>query len=140
MQFIHVEPERIEAQWPVIAEILAPAVAVHDGASLNEVYERLMSGYFHMVESAAPEASGLLVFRVFDDEGRVSCFASYLAGKVPGGPKQIVRTMRGLMESFEQLCRASGIYQIYIGGRDWSRVFPDYQSADDVPNRLRKVL
>lgn len=140
MQFVHVDPARIEREWPIISEILAPAVEVHEGASLAIVHARLMSGYFHMVESDAPEARGFMVFRVFDDESKVSCFASYVAGKVPGGPKQMIRTMRGLMAAFEQLCREAGIYQIYIGGRDWSRVFPDYQQADGVPNRLRKVL
>lgn len=139
MQFEHVEPSRIERLWPVIAEILAPAVAVHEGTTLERVYERLVSGYFQMVECDTPDASGLLVFRVFDDEGRVSCFASYIAGKVPGGPRQMIRTMRALMMAFEHLCREAGVYQIYIGGRDWSRVFPDYEPVD-VPNRLRKVL
>jgi hypothetical protein len=140
MQFVHVDPARIEREWPAFAEILAPAVRVHAGAKMQTVYERLMSGYFHMLEHDAPDASGLLVFRVFDDEGKVSCFASYVAGKVPGGPKQMIRTMRTLMAAFEQLCREAGVYQIYIGGRDWSRVFPDYLPADDEPNRLRKVI
>jgi hypothetical protein len=140
MQFVHVEPARIADEWSVFAEILAPAVRVHAGAKMQGVYDRLMSGHFRMVECCGPEASGLLVFHAFEEDGAVSCFASYIAGKVPGGPKQMVRTMRRLMADFEATCRDSGVRQIYIGGRDWSRVFPDYEPVDDEMNRLRKVL
>jgi len=135
MQFTHVPPARIADEWPAFAEILAPAVEVHSGTDLEAVKTRLLSGYFHMVEHQ--DGLGVLVFRIFDDEGEVSCFASYLAGSI--GPR-IIRTMRALMLEFETLCRGAGVKQIYIGGRDWSRVFPDYLPTEDVPNRLRKVL
>lgn len=138
MQFVLVEPERIAAQWPDLSKILEPAVRVHPGATMQGVYDRLMAGDFHMIEGAGPAEGLVMVFRVFPEGERVSCFASYLAGRVKSGP--LLKTMRQLMADFETHCRGAGVHQIYIGGRNWSRVFPDYQPVDDVNNRLRKVL
>jgi hypothetical protein len=44
------------------------------------------------------------------------------------------------MTSFETTARDAGVQAIYIGGRDWGAVFPDFLPVDDVPNRRRKVL
>jgi hypothetical protein len=139
MQFVHVEPSRIEAHWPVIAEILAPAVRVHAGAKMQDVFDRLMSGHFHLLECSGEEGSGLLVIHVFAEGELVSCYASYIAGQT-SNRRRLIPTMRSIMTQFETHCRAAGVHQIYIGGRDWSRVFPDFSPADDVPGRLRKVL
>lgn len=140
MRFGHVDPARIEREWPDFAEILAPAVRVHAATTMQEVFDDLVAGRTQMVECDGPEASGLLVFHVFDEGQGISCFASYIAGAVPGGPRRMVRSMQSLMAQFETVCRDAGISQIYIGGRDWRRVFPDYEPADGVVNRLRKVL
>lgn len=141
MQFEVIDAGRIVREWPAIAEILAPAVLVHSGATMQTVFDRLVSGYFKMIQYQAAEARLIMVFRLFDDDdGKVACFASYLAGNVPGGPRRMVRTMRRLMTSFEATAREAGVQSIYIGGRDWGAVFPDFVPVDDVPNRRRKVL
>lgn len=129
--------DRIEADWPDIAVKLEPAVRVHPGATMQGVYDRLMSGEFHMIVGNGPAEGLVLVFHVFPEGERVSCFACYLAGQVKG---RLVPTIRMLMADFETHCRGAGVHQLYIGGRNWSRVFPDYEPVDDVTNRLRKVL
>jgi len=139
MQFEHVDTARIARLWPVIAEILAPAVRVHAGAKMQDVYDRLMSGHFHLLECAGEEGQGLLVIHVFAEGDLTSCYASYIAGKA-ASPRKLIPAMRSIMTQFETHCRDAGVHQIYIGGRDWRRVFPDFTPADDVPGRLRKVL
>lgn len=140
MRFIHLTAETIEDKWPEIAEVLAPAIRVHTDTTMQDVYEGLQEGYFHLLECNGDEGKGLLVIRLFEEDGSTSCYASYLAGKF-SNPRQMVKTMRELMANFEAHCRNSGVRILYIGGRDsWHRVFPDFTPADDVPGRLRKVL
>lgn len=145
MQVTLLDKDRIAAEWPVIAEILAPALAVDpNGTTLEQLRADLDSGAFFIVGGETKGATGYLAFQLFEekagDESELCCFASYLAGRVEGGPRQMIRTMRWLMAEFEASCRSAGVTQIYIGGRDWGRVFPDYELTGDVPNRRRKRL
>lgn len=133
-----VAPVEIGQRWPELSLILAPAIRVNAGTSVQSVFDRLLAGEMHMIEGAGPAEGLLLVFHVFPEGEQVSCFASYLAGRVKSGP--MLKTMRLLMAAFEDHCRGAGVHQLYIGGRNWSRVFPDYEPVDDVTNRLRKVL
>ncbi len=68
------------------------------------------------------------------------CWASYIAGIVDLPPRKWLRAMRGFMAELERLARDAGCYAICIGGRDYSRIFPDFTPVGDVPNRLQKVL
>ena len=141
MQVALIERSRIERLWPVLAEILWPAVQQDPtGMSMEKLRERLADGRFSLVEGDCDGASGLLAYHLFEEDGELCCFASYLVGKVDGGPRQMLGTMRRLMEAFEASCRAAGVKQVFIGGRDWGRVFPDYELTGDVPNRRRKRL
>lgn len=133
-----VAPAEIEQRWPELSLVLTPAIRVNAGTTVQSVYDRLLSGDMHMIEGSGAAEGLLLVFHVFPEGERISCFACYLAGRVKSGP--LLKTMRLLMAAFEDHCRGAGIHQLYIGGRNWSRVFPDYAPADDVTNRLRKVL
>jgi hypothetical protein len=133
-----IAPAEIEQRWPELSLILTPAIRINAGATVQSVYDRLLASDMHMIEGAGPAEGLLLVFRVFPEGEQVSCFASYLSGRVKSGP--LLKTMRLLMAAFEDHCRGAGVHQLYIGGRNWSRVFPDYEPVDDVTNRLRKVL
>jgi hypothetical protein len=141
MEVTLVEPARIEREWPFYAEMLWPAVR-QDPAKLAmaELRRRFQEKSAFLVGGEIDGARGYLAYQLFEQDGDPCCFASYLVGTVEGGPRKMIRTMRLLMSAFEGSCRSEGIKQVYIGGRDWGRVFPDYELTGDVPNRRRKRL
>jgi len=133
--------EEIFNQWERLGTMLAPAVRQSpNGMAIQQVFSKLMIGQCLCFAVEAPGVEGVLVFEIFDEDGKVKCFSSYIAGHVAGGPRRWVATMRAIMAELERRLAAAGCVENYIGGRDWSRVFPDYLPVDDVPNRLRKVL
>lgn len=141
MQVTLLDAGRIEAEWPVIAELMAPALAfTPSGATVDQFRADLDSGALSIVGGDAQGARGYLAFQLFEEDGERCCFASYFAGSVDGGPRQMIRTMRALMAAFEASCREAGVVRVLIGGRDWGRVFPDYELTGDVPNRRQKRL
>jgi hypothetical protein len=129
------------AQWDAISEILGPTLKYDPaGMTLEELRKGVEGKVFHIVGGDVDGARGYLAFHFFDEDGERCCFASYFSGQIEGGPRQMVSTMRHLMSCFEVSCRAAGVMQMFIGGRDWSRVFPDYEEVDGVRNRRRKRL
>lgn len=141
MQVTLLDTARIAAEWPVIAQLMAPALAVNPhGATLEQFKADVENGVLSIVGGETDGARGYLAFQMFTEADELCCFASYFAGSVDGGPRQMIKTMRWLMTEFEASCRSAGVKQIYIGGRDWGRVFPDYELTGDVPNRRRKRL
>jgi hypothetical protein len=142
MQVTLLDAGRIEAEWPVIAELMAPALAVNpNGATTVDQFRAdLGSAKLSIVGGDAEGARGYLAFQMFEENGELCCFASYFAGSVDGGPRQMIKTMRALMRAFEASCREAGVVRILIGGRDWGRVFPEYELTGDVPNRRQKRL
>lgn len=128
----------IAARWPEISGPLEAAEVLNPKVLPGQLYTDLMAGRFYLIEHDAEDATGWLAFEMFDNDGSTVCFASYVGGRVAG--RALLKTMRKLMREFEALAKSSGVEEIWIGGRDWSRVFPDYETFDDVPNRRRKVL
>lgn len=141
MRFAKVEPFAIAHGWAWIGPLLGPAVA-HDpsGISLDTVRAKLESGQCELAVVTADGGSVLLVTEDCVVDGVRCCWLSYFAGAVPFSPRKWVGLMRDGMGLLELAARATGQAEIRIGGRDWSRVFPDFERFDDVPNRLRKVL
>lgn len=141
MQVTLLDTDRIEAEWPVIAELMAPALAfTPSGATVDQFRADLDSGKLSIVGGEVQGARGYLAFQIFEESGELCCFASYFAGSVNGGPRRMIKTMRALMSAFEASCREAGVSRVLIGGRDWGRVFPDYELTGDVPNRRQKRL
>lgn len=140
MEISLVSPGRIDRMWSVLSELLEPAVS-HDpnGMRMDDLRSRLMDGRFHLAEGYDEKTYGLLAYHMFEEGGDLCCFASYLAGKFTG-PKGFVHTIRELMTAFETASRNAGVNAVYIGGRDWSRIFPDYELTGDEPNQRRKRL
>lgn len=136
MQFDPIEPSRIEAQWPVIAEILAPAVRQDPRQTLEGLHKRLAEGADNLV-SVSGEASGLIVLQVTTD---LVLWTRYAAGFVEGGPKQRLRTLRHIVEHIETVAREVGCKEHRICGRDWSRILPDYRPFEGHRNGLSKEL
>jgi hypothetical protein len=138
--FAHIAPDEIpqNAEW--LLDILAPAVRHDKHASLQRVYDDLCAGVSRCFTVTLPNARGVFVFRVFEEDGRIICWSSYIAGTVDGGPMQWVRTMRLIMAGFEQLLKSAEVAENRIGGRFWGRIFPDYEMHDPETNEMRKEL
>ena len=137
MQFVHIDPERIEAQWPVIAEILAPAVRNDPRQTMEGLHKRLASGADSLLEISGPGRC-LMVLEVADD---LVCWTKYLAGTIGGGPKARLGIIRAAVEHIEAVARAAGCTEHRLCGRDeWARILPDYQPFDGHRNGLRKGL
>lgn len=140
--FRHLGKEELALDWWRIGTMLAPGMRHNPaGTTIQQVFDKLMSGQCSCLEVTVDGAgSGYIVFEVFGQDGTMKCFTSYIAGKSTLRPKAWLAAIRAIMAEFEAMLASSGCKENFIGGRDWSRVFPDYQPADDVPNRLKKVL
>lgn len=136
MQFVHVDPARIEREWPVIAEILAPAVREDPRQTLEGLHKRLAAGADSLLEITGP-GHCLMVIRLSDD---LVCWTKYLAGRIDGGPKARIALMRGAVRHLETVARDAGCIEHRICGRDWHRILPDYEPFDGLRNGLKKEL
>lgn len=136
MQFVHVDPARIEAQWPVIAEILAPAVRQDPRQTMEGLHKRLAEGADSLLEITGP-GHCLMVIELTND---LVCWTKYLAGSIEGGPKARLAIMRGVVRHLETVARDAGCTAHRLCGRDWHRILPDYRPFDGHPNGLTKEL
>ena len=116
------------------------APAVEGGRSLEEVHSLLIDGRLGIATLHDTGAAAVIVLEPGIFDGLYCLWISYLAGEVKGPPKAWLRIVRRAMAQFETKARQAGIAEIRIGGRDWSRVFPDWLPCPAVPNGLRKVL
>lgn len=126
--------------WPVLGPLLAPAVAHDRNASLEDVKAKLVTGQCEAALVASGGAQGVIVTEICTIDAVKVCWVSYVAGTVKASPRQWLAIMRDGIAQIEDMARAAGCQETRIGGRDWSRILPDYQRFDDVPNRMRKVL
>ena len=136
MQFVHVDPSRIEAQWPVIAEILAPAVQGDPRQTMEGLHRRLAEGADRLLQISGP-GDALMVIEVTSDP---ICWVKYLAGHIEGGPKTRLAIIRAAVDRIEAVARSAGCTEIKLCGRDWARILPDYEAFDGHRNGLRKGL
>ena len=136
MQFVHVDPARIEREWPVIAEVLAPAVRADPRQTMEGLHKRLASGADSLVEISGPGRC-LMVIEVTND---LVCWTKYLAGTIEGGPKARLAIMRGAVAHIEKFARDAGCTAHRLCGRDWHRILPHYTPFDGRPNGLTKEL
>jgi hypothetical protein len=136
MQFVHVEPSRIEAQWPVIAEILAPAVRNDPSQTMEGLHRRLAAGADSLLEITGPGRC-MMVIEVASD---LVCWTKYLAGTIEGGPKARIAIMRSAVRHLETVARNAGCTEHRLCGRDWRRILPDYTPFEGHRNGLMKEL
>lgn len=132
------EPARIARLWPVMAELLWPAVRQDPTYSLTGLYSRLMDGSALAFE-AGEGAAGLWIVSLGDDDGLVA-WTTAIVGKIDGGPKQRIRTMREAVAALEETLKQAGVRAHRICGRDYSRLLPDYVPYLGARNGLEKVL
>lgn len=136
MQFEHVEPARIEREWPAIAEIVWPAVRQNSHFTLETFRKRLLNGLDHIFKVSG-EAQGYIALELSDD---LCCWIKCAAGSVAGGPKARVRTILEIMAFVEKVAREAGCSEVKVSGRDWSRILKDYEPFDGFRNGIRKGL
>lgn len=136
MQFEHVDTARIAQLWPVIAEILAPAVRADPSQTMEGLRNSLAEGSDRLLSISGP-GHALMVIKV---SSGLTCWIRYLAGNIEGGPKARVKTIRAAVQHLEAVAREAGCTEIQLCGRDWARILPDYEPCNGHPNGLRKGL
>lgn len=134
--------DRIGAEWWRISLLLGPAIDVDPGASREAVKGWLLSGQSEAFWVGVQDnATGIGVTTIGPIDGTEVCWVNYIAGTVTGGPKAFVRTAHAIMDQIEILARQAGCAELRGGGRNWSRVFPEWERFDPAhPNRIRKVI
>lgn len=139
IQIQRVPPDRVEAAWAAWAgALLKPAIERDTEA--KDVKALLVSGQYELAAVSAPEGYGAVVSELCTIDGVQCLWLNYIAGSSDVGPRGFIRAVRKIMAEYEKLARNAGCEEIRIGGRDWSRIFPEFERFDDKPNRLRKRL
>ena len=139
MRFALVDQAHIALEWPDFAERLWPAVRQDPGYSLEGLRKRLLTGHAVLFE-VTDGANGLLVVLVVPEGDELVAWTTAIAGKIDGGPKARIAVMREAIASIESVARNAGCVAHRICGRDYSRLFPDYQPFEGHRNGLEKRL
>lgn len=85
-------------------------------------------------------STATLTLEVYEEEGRKICGLFQLSGSIPLPPRQWLALIRTEITTLERIARNAGCTELRLGGRDWSRILPDYEPLDGIPNGLRKRL
>jgi hypothetical protein len=134
-------PAEVQRCWPWLSRLLRPAVEVDGTIELEKLREQIVGGNMGLATVHAPKTAGIVVIHPVMLSGVYCLWIPYIAGRIEGGPKHWLRTMRGIMAHFVALATKAGCDEVRIGGRDYTNIFPDFERFDpDHPNRLRKVL
>lgn len=136
MQFVHFDTVRIEREWPVIAEILAPAVRNDPRQTMEGLHKRLTNGADLLLEIVGP-GHCLMVIEV---DNELVLWTKYLAGMIAGGPKARQALIREAVAHIEVYAKGAGCTAHRLCGRDWSRMLPDYLPFEGERNGLTKEL
>lgn len=136
MQITVLDKDRIAAEWPAIAEILAPAVRGDPCQTLEGLRKRLAEGLDSLLMLTGPGRC-LMVIELDND---LRCWIKYLAGSIEGGPKARVAIIRDAVRHIETTAKDAGCTEVRLCGRDWSAILPDYTAFEGHPNGLKKEL
>lgn len=119
--------------------LIEKALAYDPDATPAGLYRELVAGRSEAFWIGIPtNASGIAITTIEDDG---ACWINYVAGEIKGGPRTFVRTARAIVTGIETLARDAGCTELRGGGRNWARVFPEWERFDpDHPNRMRKRL
>jgi hypothetical protein len=89
---------------------------------------------------AVQGGEAMLVLETFEEDGRMICGVFQLEGRLQLPPKAWLRTIRNEMAKIERIAAAAGCAELRLRGRDWIRIFPNYEPWPGFPNGLRKRL
>lgn len=87
-----------------------------------------------------------IVFDVYEEisaeDSRMICAVYQLEGTIKAQPKAWLKIVRSELQTLERIARDAGCRELRMAGRDWSRIFPDYEKhpLGAGKNVLRKVL
>ena len=142
MRITPIPSHAIVAAWPELQALLAPAIAHDASLSTADVRLRLIHGQMEAAYVSVAHGEGVVVTEMCMTGGDRACWLNYVAGKLGSCPKAALQTFRAVMAHYEILARRQNCTAIYVGGRDWSRIFPDFalSPTSHDPNRLRKAL
>jgi hypothetical protein len=138
MQVAFLDTARIDREWEAIEASLQPALAEDPDFDLTDLYGRLLDGTALIFE-VGDGANGLWVVSIGEDDGLVA-WTTAIAGKIEGGPKQRLATMRHAVRALENTLKQAGVRAHRICGRDWSAILPDYAPYAGARNGLEKRL
>lgn len=129
---------RIDREWEAIEASLQTALAQDPEFDLTDLYGRLLDGTA-LIFAVSEGANGLWVVSIGEDNGLVA-WTTAIAGKIEGGPKQRLATMRHAVRALENTLKQAGVRAHRICGRDWSAILPDYAPYAGARNGLEKRL
>jgi hypothetical protein len=133
-------PATIEAEWPRIGPLLAPAIAVDPARQEADVYRDLLSGDMALYDMDLQGAQGVVVVEINSDGVNSKTFwILYVAGRISGPRSHWLGRVKTLTSYFVGIARAMNCTELRIEGRNWGRVFPEWERIGD-PNQLRLVL
>lgn len=87
-----------------------------------------------------PWGEVVLILEAYEDGGAIVCGIRHCIGRIALRPKAWLRHVRAELRLLEDIAREKGATEMRVAGRDWSRVFPDYEPMPGITNRLRKRL
>ena len=134
-------PDRIEADWERIGALLQPSIQHDEHRTAIDVYRDLMNGTLELFDIDIEGAKGVVVTEVGLSMANVRClWVCHIGGRI--SPRLWCLKVWLLMLHFEELARLDGCKEMRLEGRDWHRIFPDWERLDERPgrNELRKVL
>lgn len=131
--------DRITNEWGSIVDALYPALRQDPNFSVQSLYDRLMIGYAWIIE-AKEGAEGYWVISLDMDGDDLVAWTTALVGRIDGGPKQRLKTMREGVEMIERILVNAGVQAHRICGRNWTAVLPHYLPYEGARNGLEKRL
>jgi hypothetical protein len=141
VRFTPIPRERVPFVWEDIYRLLAKAIGHDKSATGPEVYGWLVSGRSEASWVETHAAKGVIVTTMAPIDGVPVCWLNYIGGTIEGGPRAFLAETRRIVSHIEDLAAQAGCLELRGGGRDWSRVFPDWERFDpEHPNRMRKRL
>jgi hypothetical protein len=132
----------IERDWWLLSEILAPAVRYDGKRTMGGVHDALLTGDFALFTINEISVNLVAVAELHQIDAGKCLSLIYLAGHIgPFSPRQWINRMRQMMTSYaEEVAKAMNCVETRVEGRDWSRVFPDWECINPETHELRKAL
>ena len=118
-------PSRLPHEWETIGPALAPAIALDPSRDGWTVLDNALSGHWQFWRVGGSQRGYIVTERL-----NGCLWLIYAAGN---GAR--LTDKRNLMRMLEQIGRESGCSEVRFEGRDWRKVFPDYDAHKGADGR-----
>lgn len=107
-----------------------------------DVYRAIVEGTLALFTVSLETVNGVMVVEIHEIDGSKCLSLIYFAGRIgPHPPRQWTSRVREMVSTFlAAIAKAASCTEIRIEGRDWSRVFPDWEVLDADRHALRLRL